>query len=58
MEEKAILEKYAELCVDYGNKQLDDFENYVRSRLIEYIFNTSHEDIDCIVMSVRNAMGE
>lgn len=58
VEERVILTKYGELCVDYKNKHIDDFDNYVRSRLIEYIYNKEHDDIDLIVDTVRRAMGE
>lgn len=30
VEERVILTKYGELCVDYKNKHIDDFDNYVR----------------------------
>lgn len=58
VEEKVILAKYGELCVDYKNKYIDDFDNYVRSRLIEYIYNKEHDGIDLIADMVRSAMGE
>lgn len=56
MDKKVILEKYGELHVKYCDMQIDDFENYIGSRLIEYIFNLYHADIDKIVDLVRDVI--
>ena len=53
IDEKTILEKYSELCVKYENNQIDDFETFIKSRLVEYILNTCHEDIDYTVELVN-----
>lgn len=56
MDEKAIMNKHRELCAYYSDKQIDDFDTFINSRLIEYMYNMCREDIDYIVDTVKRTI--
>lgn len=46
VEQKIIQEKYFDLRKQFENKQIDDYETFIRSRLIEYLINVHNENLD------------
>lgn len=58
LDERTILTKYGELCMEFKNKQIDDYDTFIKSRLIEYVYNTVNEELDIVVSSIKKAMGD
>ena len=51
-----VQEKYNELYEQYSNKSIDDFDVYVRSRLVEFIINTFGESSDDALNLVNSVL--
>lgn len=41
-----VIEKYNEFFRRYGNKRIDDYDTFIRSRVIEHFIPSSHTTID------------
>jgi hypothetical protein len=48
LDKKGIQEKYNELYKKFFDKQIDDFDAFIRSRIIEYCLNKFEESSDQI----------
>lgn len=57
MIEQAIIHaKYSELNEHYADQHIDDYDVFVRSRVVEYFLNNSKEAADNIVDLVERAL--
>jgi len=56
MEKSDILQKYKEIEKLYSNKHIDEFDVFVRSRLIEALINETELSIDEVCGIVANAL--
>ncbi len=48
-----IITQYNKFYEDYGNKHIDDYETFIRTRVIEYFFHLSQDSIDEITSFVN-----
>lgn len=53
-----IIAKYNEIHKDYNNKHIDDYETFVRSRVIEYFFHLLHCPIDELALLVNTTLDQ
>jgi hypothetical protein len=53
-----IITKYNEFYKAYSNKHIDDYEVFVRTRVIEYFFHLSHNSIDVLTSFVNKVLDE
>lgn len=53
-----IIAKYNEIHKDYNNKHIDDYETFVRSRVIEYFLHLIHCPIDELVLLVNTTLDQ
>ena len=44
--------------MEFKNKQIDDYDTFIKSRLIEYVYNTVNEELDVVVSSIKKVMGD
>jgi hypothetical protein len=54
--QETIIEKHSELSEHYALQQIDDFDVFVRTRVVEYFLNASHEAVDDILSWVDSAL--
>lgn len=58
MNESIIKNKYKEYYEKYSRQNIDDYENYVMSRTIEYFYNTERFSVDKLVDFVTSSIKE
>jgi len=58
LNDASIQEKYNEIYHKYLEQQIDDYDNFVRSRLAEYYINTTHETVDNIFFHITKVLEE
>lgn len=59
LDESIIKSKFSEFQEKYSGRNIDDFENYILSRTIEYFYNTDRRPIDELVSLIaRYLKGE
>ena len=58
MNESIIKSKYKEYYEKYSRQNIDDYENYVISRTIEYFYNTERFSVDKLVDFVTFSIKE
>lgn len=58
MNESIIKSKYKEYYEKYSRQNIDDYENYIMSRTIEYFYNTERVCVDKLVDFVTSGIKE
>lgn len=53
-----IIAKYNEIHKDYSSKHIDDYETFVRSRVIEHFFCLLHCSVDELVLLVNTTLDQ